>query len=107
MRDIMHTPWSDEAFLLKPDPDTDADGYDIPERMLRRRVFCTFEEGVSQSEFYQADKAGLRASASVELWSVDYAGEALVLFAGRYFKVIRAFQSGFDTKTLILSEVVR
>lgn len=107
MRESMHTPWSDEVYLLKPDPETDAEGYDVPERMPRRRVFCTFEEGVSQSEFYQADKAGLQASASVELWTADYEGEELVLFADRYFRVIRAFQSSFDCKTLILSEVIR
>lgn len=107
MRDMMHTPWSDIVFLLSPDPETDDEGYNIPERKPRRRVFCTFEEGVSQSEFYQADKSGLRASASVELWTADYNGEQLVLFSERLFQVIRAFQSGFDCTTLILSEVIR
>lgn len=107
MRGTMHTPWSDVCYLLAPDPETDAEGYNVPERMPRRMVYCTFVEGVSKSEFYQADKAGLQANASVELWTADYNGEDLVLFAGRYFRVIRAFQSGFDYKTLILSEVIR
>jgi hypothetical protein len=107
MRKELHTPWSDEITLLRFKPDRDSQGYILPQEPDARTVFCTFEEGVSQNEFYLSEKIGLRASASVEVWAVDYAGEEYCCFCGRFFRVIRAFQSSFDAKTLILSEVIR
>ena len=107
MRKAMHTPWSDTADLLSFDPTQDAEGYRADADAKSRTVICTWEDGVSQNEFYLSDKTGLKASASVELWTADYQGEEYVGFDGRFFRVLRAFVSGFDYTTLILSEVVR
>ena len=77
------------------------------DRGTLRRV-GTFEDGVSQKEFYLSSEAGLRASASVELWTVDYEGEQFCRFLGkRYYRVLRSFKSSFDCTTLILTEVLR
>lgn len=107
MRNELHTPWSDEIGLVAFDKSQDAEGYRLPTQSCLRTIFGTFEEGVSQNEFYNSMKAGLQANASVEVWAVDYDGERYVCFHGRFYRVIRAFQSSFDHKTLILQEVVR
>ena len=119
MRAKLHTPWSDVAELVSFDfvqdsqgfedlaPTTDEQGRTHPGQPTKRQVFCNFEEGVSQNEFYLSHKEGLRASASIELWTVDYQGEEFVDFDGRHFRVIRGFVSCFDVTTLILSEVIR
>lgn len=106
MRAELHTPWSDVAKLLSFADDQDAEGYGV-EAPTKRTVYCTWEDGVSQREFYLSQKEGLQASASVELWSVDYEGERFVDFNGRRYRVLRSFPSSFDCVTLILSEVVR
>ena len=107
MRNELHTPWSDEIGLVAFDPSQDAEGYRLPTQPCLRTIFGTWEDGVSQNEFYNSMKAGLQASASVEVWAVDYEGERYVCFRGRFYRVIRAFQSSFDHKTLILQEVIR
>lgn len=107
MRNTLHTPWSDEIGLLRFDPTQNANGYRADNVPDRRDVFCTFEEGVSQNEFYLSMKQGMQATASVEIWTADYQGEEFACFGKRFFRVLRAFQSGFDYTTLILSEVIR
>ena len=105
MKAGLHTPWSDVAELLSFPDDQDAEGYGVG-LPVKRTIFCTFVDGVSQKEFYYSHKAGLLASASVELWAVDYQGEKFVEFNGRRYRVVRNFLSSFDILTLILSEVV-
>lgn len=119
MRPGIHTPWSDEADLIVYDLTQNERGYPAAPsaggtELSRRTVTCQFEDGTSQGEFYASMKAGLRASASVELWAADYDGEEYVEFAGalvgrraRLYKVLRSFPSSFDHVTLILEEVVR
>lgn len=133
----MHTPWSDVADLIVPslaqnangypitpvEPDPETPGQDPPAppailpdgavEQSRRTVFCNFEDGVSQSEFYLSRKEGHRASAQIEIWTIDYEGETFVAFPGgsaqdaRFYRVIRSFKEHFDTTTLILEEVIR
>lgn len=107
MRASMHTPWSDEIGLVEFDKRQDEEGYVLPHKPKTREVLCTFEEGVSQNEFYLSNKQGLRASASAELWNVDYCGEKYVCYNSRFYQVVRTFPSSFDHVTLILSEVVQ
>lgn len=112
MRAALHTPWSDEIELLHFEGSgaggrvQDAQGYAAGEEAARK-VLCTFEDGVSQKEFYLSSEAGLRASASVELWTVDYEGEQFCRFLGKRYRVLRSFKSSFDCTTLILTEVLR
>lgn len=106
MKPGLHTPWSDEITLVRFDPERDPEGYNSPIQSSRT-IIGTFEDGVSQSEFYRSAKAGMQASASVEVWDADYEGETFAEFRGRRYRVIRSFQSGFDYRTLILQEVIR
>ena len=105
MKPGLHTPWSDVIDLVAIEDDQDSEGYGI-EAPSKRTLFCTFQAGVSQKEFYYANKAGLIASASVELWAVDYQGEKFAEFRGKRYRVVRNFMSSFDIVTLILAEVV-
>lgn len=107
MREHLHTPWSDEIGLVEFDPTQDSEGYLLPQTPPTRTVFGTWEDGVSQNEFYLSMKAGLQANASVEIWTADYASERFVVFRQRFYRVLRAFQSSFDYTTLILQEVIR
>lgn len=106
MRGLYHTPWSDEVDLLTFADNQDSEGYGV-EPAQRRTLFCNWEEGVSQNEFYLSNKQGLQATDSVELQRADYEGERFAEYQGRRYRVIRSFPASFDTITLILSEVVR
>lgn len=102
-----HTPWSDELGLVQFDRAQDAEGYVLPNQPEVRTVLCSWENGVSQSEFYSSYKAGLRADAQAAVWNCDYQGERYVTFRGRFYRVIRSIPENIDTRTLILSEVIR
>lgn len=101
-----HTPWSDEIDLLTFADNQDAEGYGV-NPPVRRRLMCTFYDGVSQNEFYAAQKSDLQASAQAEIQRVDYEGERWAEFRGRRFRVIRNFPTSFDNLMLVLSEVIR
>lgn len=99
------TTWSDVAELVKVYPEQDSQGYGVqPEK---REIMCHFVDGVSQNEFYRSYKAGLQASATLTLWSVDYEGERYVEFNDKRYSVIRSFVPEEDLTTLVLSEVIR
>lgn len=115
MRDLYHTPWSDEVELIqRTEGPPDADGY---RRVTEtpRTVFCNWQDGVSQSEFYLSDKHGMRASAEVEIYKADMwetwprgtSGDRFVVFNGVRYKVLRDVPASFDTQSLILTEVIR
>lgn len=119
MKDGLHTPWSDEITLVyrtATSTSADADGYENPVDVKSDPpLLCSFTDGVSQSEFYRSMKAGAQASAEAEVWAADYdafwpegyMGKRLAELRGRRYEILRAFQSTFDTKTLILTEVIR
>lgn len=106
MKATLHTPWSDEIKLYTIPDSQDAEGFGVG-TPTKRSLLCTFDDGVSQKEFYYSHKEGLQASASVELWKADYQGEDYAEFGGKTYRVLRSFNSSFDCVTLILSEVVR
>ena len=65
----LHTPWSDEITLLRFSGEKNAAGYRNPETVASDPpLFCSFEDGVSQSEFYLSRKAGMQADAQAEVW---------------------------------------
>ena len=105
-RELRHTPGSDVIDLLVFADNQDPEGYGV-EPPVRRQLMCTFYDGVSQNEFYAAQKNDLQASAQVEIQRVDYEGERWAEFDGRRFKVLRSFPPRFDTLMLVLSEVMR
>lgn len=111
-----HTPWSDEITLLWFEGDQDATGYEaVTAHRSDPPLFCDFEDGVSQSEFYRSMKAGNAAAAQAEVQTVDYeafwpeqfTGLRFAEFLGKRYRILRSFPQSFDTTTLILAEVVR
>ena len=111
-----NTPWSDELVLIWREQPGSASGFgNVPEHRSDPPLFCDFEDGVSQSEFYRSMKAGVQADAQAEVQSVDYfdfwpEGYTDLRFAeirGKKYRIIRSFPQTFDTLTLILQEVIR
>lgn len=116
MNSILHTPWSDEITLIWVESGQAASGFE--NRMEHRStppLMCDWEDGVSQSEFYQSMKAGVEASAQAEVntadyldfWPEGYTGYKLAEFRGKRYRILRSFPQTFDTLTLILTEVIR
>ena len=112
----LHTPWSDTITLIWRETTKDASGFEqITEHQSTPPLFCDFEDGVSQSEFYRSMKAGVQADAQAEVQTVDYLdfwpeGYTNLRFAefrNKRYRVIRSFPQTFDTLTLILQEVIR
>lgn len=114
MKSGLYTPWAETVDLIAQAWVKDAEGYETLTE-VPHTVFCNFEDGVSQSEYYLSDKAGMRASAQVEIYKADMldawprgtTGDRIVDFKGQRYKVVRDFPQGYDTQTLILTEVVR
>lgn len=114
MKAGLHTPWSDVCDLITFSSTRDAEGFETETETLHP-VFCHWEDGVSQSEFYLSDKAGMRASAQlevhkidlIEIWPQGMGGDRFVQFNGARYRVLRHFPQSFDTETLILTEVIR
>ena len=113
MKDNLHTPWSDVCELFVLPDDQDAEGYGVA-APVKKSVYCNWQDGVSQSEFYRSQKAGNQASAQAEVQAVDYqeffdnySGLRFAEFRGKRYRILRSFPQTFDTLTLILSEVIR
>ena len=112
---MLHTPWSDEITLIRRETTKDSSGFEtVTEIRSTPPLFCDFEDGVSQSEFYRSQKNGNQAAAQAEVQTVDYLdffeGYTDLRFAefhGRRYRILRSFPQTFDTLTLILSEVIR
>ena len=116
MNSILHTPWSDEITLIWVESGQAASGFE--NRMEHRStppLMCDWEDGVSQSEFYQSMKAGMQASAQAEVntadyldfWPAGFTGIRYAEFNGKRYRIIRSFPQTFDSLTLILEEAIR
>lgn len=102
------TPMTDLCRLIRVESLQDADGYAAgTPAETEREVWCSFHEGAVRSEFYEAAKAGIRVSATVEIWEDDYEGETLVSIMDTRYRLVRSFPSGHGTLYLSLEEVMR
>lgn len=102
------TPMTDRVILIGSDVGSqDGDGYDVTVTPTRREIFGGFAEGVSRAEYYEAMKAGVRLSATVEIWEDDFQGERLLEYGSRKFQIGRAWPTGRGTLQLYLTEVWR
>lgn len=81
-------------------------GYDVTTETMRD-VFCNAMAGVSRSEFYEAFKAGMSLSATLEIWQGDYENERLVEHNGTRYEIVRVFPSGYGTLELTCQEVIK
>lgn len=100
------TPWMDDITLINITKTTDEDGYE-KQTTTSRTVCCTFVEGINRNEFYEALKAGIRCTASAELWKEDFRGEEKAEFNGNKYSIVRAYETGRGTVELSLTEEIR
>lgn len=116
MNGLLHTPWSDEITLIWCETTITPAGFEnTMEHRSTPPLMCDWEDGVSQSEFYQSMKAGTQASAQaevntidyVEFWPAGYTGYRFAEAHGKRYQILRSFPQTFDSTTLILSEVIR
>ena len=70
-------------------------------------VKCDSGKGVTRSEFYEAMKAGLKLSATFEMWACDYGGQEYIKHDGKRYKVERAYPLDDGEMQLNCSEIVR
>ena len=112
----MRTPWSDTITLIWIEAAQDLDGYEILiDHPDEQPMYCNFQKGVSQSEYYASLKAGIAAEAQAEVqscdyeafWPEDYRLIRLCEIDGVRYRILRSFPQSFDTLTLMLAEVVR
>lgn len=101
-----NTPFADVCSLISTVATKDADGYDTVTETFRD-VFCSISDGVVRSEYYEAMKAGIRLSITVEVWQDDYQKETLLDHNKTRYKIERTYPTGNGTLELSCSEVVR
>ena len=101
------TPWSDVITLIREEKREDEAGFDKVDPPRRREIFCTFTEGASRAEYYEAMKAGVRISATVEVWEDDFEGERQLEHSGVRYEIGRTWPTGRGTLILYLTEVWR
>lgn len=60
----------------------------------RRDVFCRIGS-ISQSEFYAANATDFRPEIKFVLADyLDYSGETMAIYNGKWFRIIRAYRTG-------------
>lgn len=101
-----NTPFTDVAQLIAVTETKDASNYTVKTETARE-VFCSFSEGVNRSEYYESMKAGMKLSATIEVWEADYESEKLISHDSKTYEVRRVWPTGADTLYLYLEEAVR
>lgn len=99
--------WRDRVALIPVTVAKDSEGYDITAEGTPRTVTAIFACGVDGELYSSGDKAGMRQTATVEIWTGDYQGEALVRYDGADYKVQKMRNTGRGTVLLDLEEVWR
>ena len=99
--------WRDSVQLIPVTATKDAEGYDITTEGTPRTVTAIFARGVDGELYSSGDKAGMRQTATVEIWTGDYQGETLVRYGGEDYKVQKMRNTGRGTVLLDLEEVWR
>ena len=100
------TPFTDRVQLVNVQEVPDSSGY-VTKTETPREVFCSFSLGVNRTEYYESMKAGVKLSATAEIWELDYAEEQLLDYGGKRYKIIRVWPTGTGLLQLYLEEVVR
>ena len=68
-------------------------------------VYCDVNS-ITQTEFYAANEAGLKAALRFDLFAYDYSGEEIVEFHGVRYNVYRTYQRYNDVLELYVNKVV-
>lgn len=100
------TPFCDVVCLVSPKKKKDASGH-YKEDLPGEEVLCSVCDGVSRAEYYEAAKAGMQLSMTVELWQEDYGGEKQLCHEGKLYNIVRTYPTGRGTLELSCAEVIR
>ena len=72
---------------------------------VEREVFVD-EISIGQSEFYQAQAAGLKAEIKLKLADyVDYQGEKTVKYEGKEYQILRTYKAGTRLEITLKGDV--
>lgn len=78
----------------------DDDGYTVIEQ-TEREVLCRLAS-IGQSEFYQAQATDLRPELKFVLADyLDYEGEALCIYEGTWYRVLRTYRAGLELEITV------
>ncbi len=106
-RQTNKTPFTDLCTLVSRTDTRGSDGYTDTETPEPREVVCSVNQGVVRQEFYEAYKAGIRLTLTVELHEGDYQNEQLLRYDAKDYRVVRVYPTGHGTLELACEEVVR
>lgn len=95
---------SSELYLIKKTFEQDALLQPVPVE-TKRMVYCNVRS-VSQSEFFSAGAAGLKASKQVTMFGPEYEGEEEVELDGIRYAVYRTYQRRNESLELYLQRKV-
>ena len=102
-----NTPFTDILTLCSCAETKDADGYTGTQSATERNVFGSFSVGVNRADYYESMKAGVRLSATAEVWEIDFKNETHLRHNGNFYKIGRTWPTGEGTLYLYLEEVIR
>lgn len=100
------TPFCDVVCLVHSTKEEDKSGH-YTEKLEGCEILCSVCDGVSRAEFYEASKAGIQLSMTVEIWQEDYNGETQICYEGKLYNIVRTYPTGHGTLELSCSEVIR
>lgn len=106
-RQTNKTPFTDLCLLISKTETRGDDGFTDEETPTTREVICSVNKGVIRQEFYEAYKAGIRLTLTVELNEGDYENEQLLRYDTKDYHVVRVYPTGHGTLELACEEVMR
>jgi SPP1 family predicted phage head-tail adaptor len=95
--------FSDKIILRTETPGQDADGY--PQITVTDTEVWADAKSVNRAEFYAASAAGVAVEIVFAVHAEDYSGQRKVLYGGREYDVVRAYQKGLGTVELTCKAV--
>ncbi len=69
-----------------------------------RKIFAN-KKSITQNEFYQAERVGLKPQLRFEVYSIEYRNELLAKYKEVEYKIIRTYKTSADKIELILEGV--
>ena len=72
----------------------------------RLTILCR-KRSITRSEFYQANKAGLKPSLVVEIRNFEYENQEFAKFEGKQYRILKTYPIDSEILELTLSEVLK
>lgn len=70
---------------------------------VKTTLLCR-KKSITRSEFYQANKAGIRPNIVVDIRSFEYENQELAIFEGKKYRIIKTYLIDSETLELTLTE---